>query len=182
MIGCVRCRFDTNRGYSFATEEEYYREYGTSLFAYTYHKGGWDSMRHYEILANGGIPYFLELKRCPPNIMMRFPKTLIRDVMELPGVINTGKVDMRKANLSCLMDVRRKLFDYTRFNLSTVSLARYFLSAMGKPHAKSILMVSEVPGLAPEFLFALSAFIIFLFYFIFYLLFLLYFLNSIHVV
>ena len=138
---CFDFRLDPDRGYSFDTEKDYYHEYGTSLFAYTYHKGGWDSMRHYEILANGGIPYFLELKQCPPYTMTRLPKELIHNVMHAPGVINTGKVDLRRANMSCLLDVRRKLFDYSRFNLSTIALARYFLQAMGKPHARSILMV-----------------------------------------
>jgi hypothetical protein len=65
---------DTQRGYVFDTEADYYNEYGRSLFAYTYHKGGWDSMRHYEIMANGGIPYFIEVQKLPEHTMTRFPK------------------------------------------------------------------------------------------------------------
>jgi hypothetical protein len=35
----AKSRDDTRRGYLFDTEEKYYNEYGTSLFAYTYRKG-----------------------------------------------------------------------------------------------------------------------------------------------
>ena len=63
--------------------------------------------------------------------------------MKLPGVINTGKVDRRKVRAArCLEDVRRRLFDYSRFNLSTIALAKYFMKAMKKPNAKNILMVN----------------------------------------
>jgi hypothetical protein len=44
------------------TEEEYYNEYKKSYFAITTKKCGWDCMRHYEILANGCIPYFLNIE------------------------------------------------------------------------------------------------------------------------
>lgn len=39
--------------YIFENEEEYYNDYKKSLFAITRKKGGWDCMRHYEILACG---------------------------------------------------------------------------------------------------------------------------------
>jgi hypothetical protein len=62
--------------------------------------------------------------------------------MHSPGVITTGKIDTSKARMNCLMDVRRRIFDYARFNLSTIALAKYFLQAMGKPNAKRVLMVN----------------------------------------
>lgn len=46
-------------------EEEYNTMYKTSLFAHTMKKGGWDCLRHYEIMANGCIPIFKDLEHCP---------------------------------------------------------------------------------------------------------------------
>jgi len=51
--------------YIYYTEKDYYNEYRQSMFAITFKKGGWDCMRHYEILANGCIPYFQNLEECP---------------------------------------------------------------------------------------------------------------------
>lgn len=60
--------------YIYNTEEEYYDEYRKSIFAYTFKKGGWDCMRHYEILACGCIPYFTDIYECPNNILIFCPK------------------------------------------------------------------------------------------------------------
>ena len=55
--------------YIYNTEEEYYNEYKSSLFAITTKKSGWDCMRHYEILACGTIPYFPNNENCPKDTM-----------------------------------------------------------------------------------------------------------------
>lgn len=44
--------------YKYDNENDYYNGYKKALFAITRKKGGWDCMRHYEILANGCIPIF----------------------------------------------------------------------------------------------------------------------------
>jgi len=62
--------------YIYMTEHDYYNEYKRSYFAMTTKKGGWDCMRHYEILANGCVPYFPDIEKCPPNTMALFPKEL----------------------------------------------------------------------------------------------------------
>jgi hypothetical protein len=36
--------------YIYENEKEYYQSYQNSIFALTYKKMGWDSLRHYEIL------------------------------------------------------------------------------------------------------------------------------------
>src|SRR5229473_172617 len=53
--------------YIYNKESDYYSDYQQSYFAVTCAKSGWDCMRHYEILANGCIPYFINLEKCPPN-------------------------------------------------------------------------------------------------------------------
>ena len=60
--------------YIYNTEEDYYKEYQKSYFALTFKKGGWDCLRHYEIIANGCIPYFSEIEKCPNNTLHLFPK------------------------------------------------------------------------------------------------------------
>ena len=37
-------------------------------------KGGWDCLRHYEILMNGCIPLFLDIKNCPKDTISTLPK------------------------------------------------------------------------------------------------------------
>lgn len=63
--------------YIYSTKHDYYKGYQESWFALTCKKAGWDCMRHYEIIANGCIPLFLNLPHCPPNTMTTFPKELI---------------------------------------------------------------------------------------------------------
>ena len=48
--------------------------YQNSLFSLTYRKTGWDCLRHYEILASGSIPLFLDLEKCPEDTTT-LPKT-----------------------------------------------------------------------------------------------------------
>ena len=63
--------------YIYETEIEYYKEYQISFFALTREKAGWDCLRHYEIIANGCIPYFPTINACPSNTLYCFPKKWI---------------------------------------------------------------------------------------------------------
>ncbi len=67
--------------YLFGAGEEsgYYNMYRQSMFALTSKKGGWDCLRHYEILAAGCIPIFEDLDSCPQDTMVSFPKDLLRE-------------------------------------------------------------------------------------------------------
>jgi hypothetical protein len=60
--------------YIFQSEHDYYSDYSKSLFAFTMRKGGWDCMRHLEIMANGSIPLFLDLSECPTTTCTHLPK------------------------------------------------------------------------------------------------------------
>jgi hypothetical protein len=62
--------------YIFDDEKSYYEDYQKSYFALTHKKGGWDCMRHYEILLNGCVPHFPDIARCPQTTMVNFPKDL----------------------------------------------------------------------------------------------------------
>lgn len=56
------------------SETAYYDQYSDAWFGYTMKKGGWDCMRHYEIMACGCLPYFHDLESCPPQVMYWLPK------------------------------------------------------------------------------------------------------------
>lgn len=62
--------------YIFPTESDYYKQYSYSFFACTTKKGGWDCLRHYEILANHCVPFFPDIEIKPKNIMSSYPVDL----------------------------------------------------------------------------------------------------------
>lgn len=62
--------------YVFDTQDSYYEQYSKSYFGFTMKKGGWDCMRHYEILAAGALPHFLDYESKPATIMMDYPDSL----------------------------------------------------------------------------------------------------------
>jgi hypothetical protein len=67
--------------YTFEKEYEYYHDYQYSKFAITMQKAGWDALRHYEIIANGCIPLFINLPNAPRYCMYRFPKALLTKIL-----------------------------------------------------------------------------------------------------
>lgn len=66
--------------YVFTSEDEYMTDYGRSEFAHTWKKGGWDCMRHLEIIASGCIPVFRDIGKCPIYTMIAYPKTLLEAI------------------------------------------------------------------------------------------------------
>lgn len=117
--------------YIYETEEDYYKEYQKSVFAITIKKGGWDCLRHYEILANGCIPYFVDIDNCPPVCMTLFPKDLVKEAM------NASKLD----NFNHI-EYTNKLLEYTRKNLTTVAMAKYILEKSNHQNISSVLYLS----------------------------------------
>jgi hypothetical protein len=69
--------------YIYDNEKDYYDQYKKSYFAITTKKAGWDCLRHYEIISNGCIPYFIYFDKCPKNTLFLFPKELILKGNEL---------------------------------------------------------------------------------------------------
>jgi hypothetical protein len=67
--------------YIYTSERDYYADYARSLFAITMKKGGWDCMRHLEIMANGCIPLFLDLDQCPATTCTHLPKAELAEAM-----------------------------------------------------------------------------------------------------
>jgi hypothetical protein len=67
--------------YIYNNEKDYYADYNQARFGVTLKKAGWDCMRHYEILANGCIPYFLDIEKCPALTMTHIPKSLCKEII-----------------------------------------------------------------------------------------------------
>jgi len=101
--------------YIFNTESEYYNDYANSYYGITHKKAGWDCMRHYEILANKCIPFFLDLDQCPQNILTTFPKEII---LETNKYAREYKIHPNYDKLN------NELFKYTCENLTTKSLIK----------------------------------------------------------
>lgn len=75
------------QSYIYNDEEIYYQDYQKSWFAYTCKKGGWDCLRHYEILAAGCMPWFTDIEICPKNTLYRFPKELCIRAKKIKGCV-----------------------------------------------------------------------------------------------
>lgn len=112
--------------YIYDDEESYNKGYRVSRFGTTFKKAGWDCYRHYEILANGCIPYFPDIDRCPTETMFLFPKDIIKITNRLyKKWIRYGFSDEDE---KVYRFYQKLLFDYAKKNLTTRKLAEYVLS------------------------------------------------------
>ena len=126
-------KYKPGQPYSYSNEKDYYQGYAESVFGYTKKKSGWDCMRHYEILANGCIPWFEDLDKCPPNTMTHFPKELVSEAMSSIQDIHDPKIP----------DYIQRLLEYTRTHLTTNTMASYILDKSGNTTAKSALILTN---------------------------------------
>lgn len=130
----------TDYAFGLGQEADYYAMYKSSHFALTQKKGGWDCLRHYEILANGAIPIFEELDKCPIDTMTSFPKALLANASkELLPWYNTE--DQQKK----YEEYRVALLDHVRLHCSCSAVAKNMLSRFPSMPTK-ILMLTGHPG------------------------------------
>jgi hypothetical protein len=124
-------------------ESLYFQDMGSSLFTITYKKAGWDCLRHYEILASGSLPLFLNIRHCPTQAMSIHPKKLYRLLLKYPGleiqaektgpmVFSFSKLDFQltKFDNYLYQGIASALLHYTHNVLSTKALAQYVLNTM----------------------------------------------------
>lgn len=145
-------------------ESLYYADMKRSLFVITYKKAGWDCLRHYEILATGSLPLFVNIKHCPQQALSIHPKSLYKLILKFPGLeINAHKtktqvyafdklsLEMKRFDRRLYSALTSALLYYTRNVLSTKAIAQYVLNTMYKnshglinsPHPKSILYLTH---------------------------------------
>ena len=110
--------------YIYNDEESYFRGYQRAFFGMTCKKAGWDCLRHYEILANGCVPYFPAIADLPPDTMFPFPKGMIR----YTNLLYEKGAPEFKLRRCCA-----ELLEYTRKYLTTKFMAEYLLLSAGNP-------------------------------------------------
>ena len=141
--------------YIYHDEKSYYEMYRKSIFGITYKKAGWDCLRHYEILMNGCIPLFFNIKDCPKLTMTTIPKEQLLNiyndfekVLRLFNPLETYKKKFlsfeklfhyllsimkdRKASSFIIenpdiLEIKNGLLTYTKKNLTTENLAKYII-------------------------------------------------------
>ncbi len=111
------CTPTSSSKYIFDNEGDYYMDYQVSKFGITKKKGGWDSMRHYEILSNKCIPIFENIDSCPNLTLTKLPKGLLSYINK-----NYDKIgDEEYSRLN------RELFEHTQEYLTSDKMMRYML-------------------------------------------------------
>lgn len=133
--------------YIYNTEKDYYNEYKTSYFAITRKKAGWDCMRHYEILANKCIPYFIDIEQCPKDKLTLLPKDLL---IEANRLYEKFRTDITNTDINEYHILQKKLFEYTREHLTTDKIAEYILEKSNLKNVKKVLYLSGDVG--PDYL------------------------------
>lgn len=130
--------------YIYENEIDYYNQYKESLFAITTKKAGWDCLRHYEILANGCIPYFVDIDNCPVNTLALLPKNLLIEGNTLYNKYSNYKTieDFTKNEMEECTNLISKLLYYTRQDLTTNKMAKYILKKTNFNDVSSILYLS----------------------------------------
>ena len=146
-------RVNIGHGYQFSLDQEaqYYANYKRSSLSLTSRKGGWDCLRHLEILASGCIPYMPDIDDCPPLTMTHYPRALISKARFLyKGQVKQttdGSLEaMRKPVIedqATYNDIAGRLLAHTQKCLSTSALARWTLDITGHSNARSILFLTD---------------------------------------
>ena len=149
--------------YIYNNEIDYYKMYQESIFALTYKKAGWDTLRHYEILMNGSLPIFLDIENCPVNTMKYFPK---KDIINIKNKYETilqnyfptkifkykfltfksfsnyflnlfsdkKNIDYFIEKDEEIFELKSKLLNFTKKNLTTYKLAEYVINSVKNYH------------------------------------------------
>lgn len=135
---------DSRSTHIYTVEEDYYKDYEEARFAFTCKKGGWDCMRHPEIIANGCVPIFTDIENCPKKTLFGYDKELLKDVKKLPGLklasvdnsscFSGDKLLQHQSTLtndfkeSSYQDLQAHFEYILREKLTTKKLASYFLT------------------------------------------------------
>jgi hypothetical protein len=81
-------------------------------------KGGWDAMRHHEIIAAGCMPYFAEIESCPEQTLFNFRRPYFEQARHLHDTWPQYKASyytiLANMQLNCLMtteSIARRVLD-----------------------------------------------------------------------
>jgi len=65
----------------YKVESDYREGYRRASLGITHLKSGWDCMRHYEIMSQGCVPFFLGVDRVPEGNLTQLPLDLFKEVL-----------------------------------------------------------------------------------------------------
>ena len=119
--------------YIFHDEAIYYQDYQKSKFGLTKCKGGWDCMRHLEILANRCLPLFEDIESCPRYTMIHHPKELYHE-------INQRKTELEN-DPSLYETYVHKLTDHFNKHLTGEQMVNYVLDVLDKRNITKVLFI-----------------------------------------
>jgi hypothetical protein len=108
--------------YIYTDEHEYYADYAQSYYGITKKKAGWDCLRHYEIMANGCVPLFMDLHNCPKTTLVNLPK---KELQRMLAQQQAGYFDTA-------LEACEWCRHFCQENLTTVQLAKYVLDKVKK--------------------------------------------------
>ena len=138
-------------------EESKYREdMAQSLFTLTYKKGGWDCLRHTEILASGSLPLFVDIAQSPNQTLSAHPKELYKLLLNYPGLQMVSsrrdrmtmqferlEFDHNNLDKKLFMATVSAMLQYTRNVLSTKAMASFVLETISKEQAAATIISSS---------------------------------------
>ncbi|MBN2350332.1 MAG: hypothetical protein JXJ22_15950 [Bacteroidales bacterium] len=108
--------------YIFKNERDYYKDYNESYFGFTGKKGGWDCLRHYEILGSYCMPVFKNIEKCPVDTLYNFPKQ---------NCIIANKLALNsKLNKEQYYEILDNSFNVLLNKLTTIKVAEYMIDTL----------------------------------------------------
>ena len=124
------------------------------MFGVTRKKGGWDCMRHIEIMASGCVPFFVDIDELPRRTMQFYPKKLLKEARIFPGTMFNGAnddpssfaVDGDVFDFEKYYELATKILEHSRRHLTTKAMARYVLQLVGVPSPKRVLIATSCVG------------------------------------
>lgn len=116
--------------YNFRSEKSYYKQYSSALFAVTTKKGGWDCMRHYEILANHCIPFFPDISQMPKDRMTEYPRKLQLEANLLFLQLTSTADILNDAILDYYNHLLKQFLDIFYNQQTTISFAKIYEKAV----------------------------------------------------
>ena len=123
--------FKDNSAYKFDNEDEYYADMNRSWFGLTCKKGGWDCLRHYEILASGALLLFKDYNikplGCEPRQLPTFSYSTEKELYEIMNrLVVNGKPTSEYLAMNNLQHI------WFMSNGTTIARAKYLVSKIGR--------------------------------------------------
>jgi hypothetical protein len=123
---------EVNRShYCFTEEDEYYADMAKSWFGLSCMRGGFDALRHYEIIAAGALllyrDYHVKPPFCPP---ISLPTISYSSLDELHTIMNSLVIDNKPTQ--AYMDLLLEQREWLKNNATEKAIGKYVLQVLNK--------------------------------------------------